>query len=326
MILKIAILDDYQNAVKALPCFSLLNEHEVFVFTDKPTSLEAQIQRLSDMDAVVLIRERTQITDALLSQLPNLKLISQTGKISQHIDILACHRHGIAITEGVGSAVAPAELCWALVLAASRHLVPYAQNLQTGLWQNSGSLGLGRSLDGLTFGIWGYGRIGQRIAQYAKAFGMHVLVWGREPSRQQAINDGFVAANSKSDFFSQADIVSLHLRLNDATRECVRFTDLQQMKRDALLVNVSRAELIEKSALLRALLAGKPGFAALDVFETEPMNAEIEPLLTMPNVLCSPHLGYVEKNSYELYFKTAFENVVNFFNSNPQNVVNITDR
>jgi Phosphoglycerate dehydrogenase and related dehydrogenases len=274
MILKIAILDDYQNAVKALPCFSLLNEHEVFVFTDKPTSLEAQIQRLSDMDAVVLIRERTQITDALLSQLPNLKLISQTGKISQHIDILACHRHGIAITEGVGSAVAPAELCWALVLAASRHLVPYAQNLQTGLWQNSGSLGLGRSLDGLTFGIWGYGRIGQRIAQYAKAFGMHVLVWGREPSRQQAINDGFVAANSKSDFFSQADIVSLHLRLNDATRECVRFDDLQQMKSDALLVNVSRAELIEKSALLRALQTGKPGFAALDVFETEPMNAD----------------------------------------------------
>ena len=326
MILKIAILDDYQNAVKALPCFSLLNEHEVFVFTDKPTSLEAQIQRLSNMDAVVLIRERTQITDALLSQLPNLKLISQTGKISQHIDISACHQHGIAITEGVGSAVAPAELCWALVLAASRHLVPYAQNLQTGLWQNSGSLGLGRSLDGLTFGIWGYGRIGQRIAQYAKAFGMHVLVWGREPSRQQAINDGFVAANSKSDFFSQADVVSLHLRLNDATRECVRFTDLQQMKSDALLVNVSRAELIEKSALLRALQTGKPGFAALDVFETEPMNAEIEPLLTMPNVLCSPHLGYVEKNSYELYFKTAFENVVSFFNGHPQNVVNITDR
>lgn len=326
MTLKIAILDDYQNAVKALPCFSLLNEHEVFVFTDKPTSLEAQIQRLSDMDAVVLIRERTQITDALLSQLPNLKLISQTGKISQHIDISACHRHGIAITEGVGSAVAPAELCWALVLAASRHLVPYAQNLQTGLWQNSGSLGLGRTLEGLTFGIWGYGRIGQRIAQYAKAFGMHVLVWGREPSRQQAIHDGFVAANSKSDFFSQADVVSLHLRLNDATRGCVRFTDLQQMKRDALLVNVSRAELIEKSALLRALQAGKPGFAALDVFETEPMNAEIEPLLTMPNVLCSPHFGYVEKNSYELYFKTAFENVVNFFNGNRQNVVNITDR
>nr|WP_321242102.1 D-2-hydroxyacid dehydrogenase family protein [uncultured Tolumonas sp.] len=324
--MKIAILDDYQNAVKALPCFSLLNEHEVFVFTDKPTSPEVQIQRLYDMDAVVLIRERTPITDALLTQLPNLKLISQTGKISQHIDIMACHQHGVTITEGVGSAIAPAELCWALVLAASRHLVLYAQNFKTGLWQNAGSLGLGRSLDGLTFGIWGYGRIGQRIAQYAKAFGMHILVWGSEASRQQAIHDGFATATSKSDFFSQADVVSLHLRLNDATRECVRFNDLQLMKSDALLVNVSRAELIEKSALLRALQAGKPGFAALDVFETEPMNAAIEPLLTMPNVLCSPHLGYVEKNSYELYFKTAFENVVNFFNGHPQNVVNITDR
>jgi D-3-phosphoglycerate dehydrogenase len=230
MILKIAILDDYQNAVKALSCFSLLNEHEVFVFTDKPTSLEVQIQRLYDMDAIVLIRERTPITDALLAQLPNLKLISQTGKVSQHIDVLACHKHGVTITEGVGSAIAPAELCWALVLAASRHLVPYAQNLKSGLWQNAGSLGLGRTLEGLTFGIWGYGRIGQRIARYANAFGMHILVWGSETSRQQAIHDGFTAANSKSEFFSQAEVVSLHLRLNDATRECVRFNDLQLMK------------------------------------------------------------------------------------------------
>ena len=321
MILKIAILDDYQNAVKALSCFSLLNEHEVFVFTDKPTSLEVQIQRLYDMDAIVLIRERTPITDALLAQLPNLKLISQTGKVSQHIDVLACHKHGVTITEGVGSAIAPAELCWALVLAASRHLVPYAQNLKSGLWQNAGSLGLGRTLEGLTFGIWGYGRIGQRIARYANAFGMHILVWGSETSRQQAIHDGFTAANSKSEFFSQAEVVSLHLRLNDATRECVRFNDLQLMKPEALLVNVSRAELIEKSALLRSLQTGKPGFATLDVFEAEPIDAETEPLLTMPNVLCSPHLGYVEKNSYELYFKNAFENVVNFFNGNPQHVI-----
>lgn len=241
------------------------------------------------------------------------QLISQTGRISQHIDVAACQRHNVVIAEGVGSPVAPAELCWALVMAASRHLVAYAQNLHAGQWQQTGKLGLGRTLDGLTFGIWGYGRIGQLVARYARAFGMHVLVWGRESSRERAEADGLAAAASKADFFSRSDIVSLHLRLNDATRACVELADLQRMKPDALLVNTSRAELIEAGALFRALTTGRPGFAALDVFETEPL-PEDSPWLAMPNVLCSPHLGYVEQNSYELYFRAAFENIVNYFN------------
>ncbi|MDR3409703.1 MAG: D-2-hydroxyacid dehydrogenase family protein [Formivibrio sp.] len=322
--MNIAILDDYQDVVKNLSCFSLLKDHEVSIFTDTPVSIDKLIQRLYDKDAIVLIRERTQITDQLISHLPKLKLISQTGKISHHIDLATCLTHNVAIAEGIGSPVAPAELCWSLVLAASRHLVPYASNLKTGLWQNSGELGLGRTLQGLTFGIWGYGRIGKRIANYANAFGMKVLIWGSVSSRAQAVEDGFNAAMSKQDFFSQSDIISLHLRLNDATRGCVNFEDLQQMKNDALLVNTSRAELIEKSALPRSLLTGKPGFAALDVFDSEPAGIETEPLLNMPNVLCTPHLGYVEKNSYELYFKSAFENVIDFFNGKPQNIVNIT--
>jgi D-3-phosphoglycerate dehydrogenase len=310
--MNIAILDDYQRVVQELPCFALLRDHHVSVFSDSPSSLAEQVERLRDMDALVLIRERTGITEALLAQLPRLKLISQTGKISQHIDIAACQRHHITLAEGAGSPVAPAELCWTLVMAASRHLVPYVQNLQAGHWQQSGALGLGRTLAGLTCGIWGYGRIGQRVAQYARAFGMQVLVWGREPSRERAVADGFSVASTKAVFFSRSDIVSLHLRLNDATRACVSFADLQQMKTDALLVNVSRAELIENQALERSLRTGRPGFAALDVFEHEPLSPD-SPLLAMPNVLCTPHLGYVEKNSYELYFRAAFENVVNYF-------------
>lgn len=309
--MKIAILDDYQQVVQRLPCFGLLRDHQVSIFSTSPASLDEQVERLQDMEALVLIRERTEITESLLARLPRLKLISQTGRISQHIDVAACQRHNITIAEGVGSPVAPAELCWTLVMAASRHLVPYVRNLHAGQWQQAGELGVGRTLAGLTFGIWGYGRIGQRVAQYARAFGMQVLVWGSETSRDRAEADGFAAASSKSDFFARSDIVSLHLRLHDTTRACVEFADLQQMKSDALLVNTSRAELIETGALLRSLNTGRPGFAALDVFETEPLPAD-SALLSLPNVLCAPHLGYVEQNSYELYFRAAFENIVRY--------------
>jgi D-3-phosphoglycerate dehydrogenase len=309
--LKIAILDDYQNAVKDLRCFSLLNSFDVSIFTDTPASINELAVRLQPFDTLVLIRERTTINEALLAQLPNLKVISQTGKISNHIDVTACEKYGVTILEGTGSATAPAELCWALIMAASRQIVPYANALQNNQWQQSG-LGLGRTLSGLTLGIWGYGCIGQMVAKYAKTFDMNVLVWGSLSSREKAVTDGFQAASTKEVFFSQSDILSLHVRLNDSTKGIVSFADLAHMKTDALLVNISRAELIEPTALEKSLQTGHPGFAAIDVFESEPVNASDNPLLQMPNVLCTPHIGYVEKNSYELYFRAAFENIVNY--------------
>lgn len=311
--MNIAILDDYQNVVKNLDCFSLLHGFDVTVFTDSVTSLDELVDRLKPFDALVLIRERTTISEALIAQLPNLKVISQTGKISHHLDADVCKKYGINILEGIGSPTAPAELCWALVMAASRQIVPYANALKDNQWQNSG-VGLGRTLAGLTFGIWGYGRIGQMVAQYAKVFGMNVLVWGSSSSRDKAISDGFQATHTQEAFFSQSDILSLHLRLNDATRSIVSADDLALMKPNALLVNISRAELIEPNALYSALQKGNPGFAAIDVFESEPVNVLDNPLCLMPNVLCTPHIGYVEKNSYELYFRAAFENLIKYSN------------
>ena len=320
--MKIAILDDYQGVVQQLDCFSLLDDHEVTVFTDTVTDMDTLTARLHDQDAIVLIRERTPISDELLARLPKLKLISQTGKISNHINLSDCTKHGIAFSEGRGSPIAPSELCWTLIMAASRQLVPYAICLRDGQWQQSLGNGLGRTLNGLTLGIWGFGKIGQRIAQYAKSFGMNVLIWGREPSRIKACEDGFEAAESKMAFFQSADIVSLHLRLNDETRGCIRAEDLMQMKKDALFVNTSRAELVEQKALVNALKSGRPGFAALDVYEQEPVTPDSEALLSMENVLCTPHLGYVEQNSYELYFKIAFENINAFFRGEPENIAN----
>jgi D-3-phosphoglycerate dehydrogenase len=323
--MKIAILDDYQDAVRQLECFSLLDGHEVKVFTNSSRGLGQLAIRLAPFDALVLIRERTAFPRALLAKLPNLKLISQTGKVSGHVDVAAATEHGIAIAEGVGSPVAPAELTWALIMAASRKIVPYANNLKQGLWQtasiNPELNGLGRTLKGRTLAIWGYGKIGRMVAGYGKAFGMQILVWGSENSRAAAMADGFQAAPSREAFFEQADVLSLHLRLNDATHGIVTAEDLARMKRDALFVNTSRAELVAENALEEALHRGRPGFAALDVFTDEPLPAE-SPLLKIPTVLATPHLGYVEKDSYELYFKVAFENVVNFANGKPANILN----
>ncbi|NVK72446.1 3-phosphoglycerate dehydrogenase [Marinomonas sp. CT5] len=319
--MKIAILDDYQNCVKDLACFDLLANHSVRIFNDTMLSIEDLVSNLKDFDVLVLIRERTVISEELLAQLPNLKLISQTGKISNHIDAKLCHQYGVAVAEGVGSPVAPSELCWGLIMSASRHIPEYVGQFYQGNWQQSGALGLGRVLNGSMLGIWGYGKIGQRIAQYAKVFGMKVLVWGSESSRALAQEHGFLAAASKADFFQSADIITLHLRLNDATRNLVTQSDLALMKQDSLLVNTSRAELIESGALYREMSSNPTKRAAIDVFETEPANINNEPLLSLPNVLCTPHIGYVEKNSYELYFKAAFENVVAFANGKAQNLV-----
>lgn len=319
--MKVAVLDDYQNVVKDLSCFQLLQDHEVHVFTQTYMNTDDLVANLKDFDVLVLIRERTLISEALLAQLPNLKLISQTGKISNHIDAALCHQYGVAVAEGIGSPVAPSELCWGLIMAASRHIPEYVSQFSQGHWQQSGVLGLGRVLNGLTLGIWGFGKIGQRIAQYAKAFGMTVLVWGSEASRALAQQQGYLAAESKESFFQTADIVTLHLRLNDATKAIVTQADLALMKSDSLFVNTSRAELIEGDALCQEMLLNPTKRAAVDVFECEPADTDNQPLLSLPNVLCTPHIGYVEKASYELYFKIAFENVLAFAAGNPQNLV-----
>jgi D-3-phosphoglycerate dehydrogenase len=323
--MKIAILDDYQDSVRHLDCFRLLDGHEAKVFTNSTRGIGPLALRLADFDALVLIRERTAQTRPLLEKLPKLKLISQTGKLSGHVDVAAATERGITIVEGIGDPTAPAELTWALIMAASRKIPQYASNLREGLWQTASIMPelntLGTVLKGRTLAIWGYGRIGKMVAGYGKAFGMRVLVWGRDASREAAQRDGFEAAASKDEFFMQADVLSLHLRLNDATRGIVTAADLTRMKPSALFVNTSRAELVADGALDIALRLGQPGYAALDVFETEPLPADA-PLLRYANVLCTPHLGYVEKDSYELYFRAAFQNIVDFANGTPKNVLN----
>ncbi len=313
--MKIAILDDYQNVVRGLNAFQCLQGHDVTVFNDSLSDETVLIERLKPFEALVLIRERTPITENLLAHLPNLKLISQTGKVSNHIDVPLCERYGVTVLEGIGSPVAPAELCWGLILAASRHLPSYIEQLHAGHWQQNGGLGLGRTLSGRTLGIWGLGKIGQRIAQFGHVFGMPILVWGSEAARQKALELGYQAAADKAEFFAKADVLSLHLRLNDATRGIVTKQDLLAMKPDSLFVNTSRAELVESGALYSVMQANPTRQAAVDVYENEPALPNNEPLLSLPNVLCAPHLGYVEKNSYEIYFQAAFENVVKFAHS-----------
>jgi D-3-phosphoglycerate dehydrogenase len=323
--MKIAILDDYQNATPGLDCYKILDGHEVKVFNNSARGLGQLAIRLAPYEALVLIRERTSLPAALLNKLPNLKLISQTGKLAGHVDVAGATARGIAIAEGVGSPVAPAELTWALIMAASRKIVPYATNLKEGIWQTASTNpelnGLGRVLRGRTLAIWSYGKIGKLVAGYGKAFGMRILVWGSETSRQAALADGFEAAASRAAFFEQADVLSLHLRLAEATRGIVKAADLARMKPDALFVNTSRAELVEAGALEAALQAGRPGMAALDVFMEEPVAPDAA-LLRMPTVLATPHLGYVEQDSYELYFRAAFENVANFAAGKPTNILN----
>lgn len=317
--MHIIIPDDYQNVIRTLDCYRRLAGHEVTVLHDRePASLDELAARFANADALVLTRERTRIDAALLQRLPRLKLISQTGKIAGHLDLAACTAHGVVVTEGRGSPVAPAELAWALILNARRQLVPAIDAMRQGLWQ----VNLGQAVAGQVLGIWGYGKIGQRLARYAQAFDMQVLVWGSEASRAAAQADGHRAAVSREAFFAEADILSLNLRLSDSTRHLVTQDDLGRMKADALLVNVSRAELIAPGALEQALDAGRPGFAALDVFEQEPLLNPDHPLLRNPRVLCTPHLGYVEKNGYELYFGDAFNNVLAYCAGAPTQVAN----
>ena len=327
--MNIIILDDYQDVVRKLNCSNKLEAYPAKVFTNTIKGVGQLSVRLKDAEILVLIRERTHITRQLIEKLPKLKMISQTGKIGSHVDVTACTERGIVVAEGAGSPVAPAEMTWALIMAAMRRLPQYINNLKHGAWQQSGlkssamptNFALGQVLKGKTLGIWGYGKIGQLLAGYGKAFGMRVLLWGSEASRALAMEHGFEAAATREEFFSQSDILSLHLRLNDSTRGIVTLADLQVMKTTALLVNTSRAELLAPDALIAGLNRGRPGMAAIDVFESEPI-LQGHALLRLENCICTPHIGYVEQESYELYFGTAFDNVVNFIKGIPTNIVN----
>ncbi len=327
--MKISILDDYQDAVRKLDCFALLAGHEVKVFNNTVKGAGQLGVRLSDSEAFVLIRERTRINRELLAKLPKLKLIAQTGKAGSHIDLDACTERGVVVVDGAGAPTAAAELTWALLMAAMRRLPQYISNLKHGVWQQSGlksasdphNHGVGDLLAGKTLGIWGFGKIGRMVAGYGSAFGMNVVVWGRDASRAAAREQLYDVASDRHAFFSQADIVTLHLRLNDETRGMVTLEDLQAMKRTALLVNTSRAELIAPGALIKALNNSRPGLAAVDVFETEPPLAG-QPLLRMENVVCTPHIGFVEKTSYEAMFSGAFRNILAYVEGQPANVVN----
>jgi D-3-phosphoglycerate dehydrogenase len=317
---KVAILDDYFDTLHTLRCFAKLAPFEVTVFNDHVEEVDVLAERLKETEALVLIRERTKIGAALLSRLPRLRLISQRS-VYPHIDVDACTRLGVIVSssqhEGTPS-YAAAELTWALVLAAMRQLPQQVEALRAGRWQS----GVGRSLRGQTLGIYGYGRIGGVVAAYGRAFGMNVRVWAREASRMRAQREGYAVSASKEAFLEECDVLSLHMRLVDATRGIVTEADLARMKPTALLVNTSRAGLIEAGALLRALEAGRPGMAALDVYEQEPLRDPGHPFLAMENVVCTPHIGYVTRDEYEIQFTDIFDQILAYAAGAPINVVN----
>jgi D-3-phosphoglycerate dehydrogenase len=299
--MHVVIPDDYQDAVRSLACFAKLARHQVTIHRDSVRSIDALAARFRGADALVLIRERTAIGAELLDRLPDLRLICQTGRGVTHIDVDACTRHGVRVVTTAGSPVAPAELTWGLVLASMRRIAEEAAALKAGRWQTT----LGVALRGRTLGIFGYGNIGRLVAGYGRAFGMRVLVWGREGSVARARQDGLDVAGAREALFESADILSLHVRLATATRGLVGAADLARMKPSSLFVNTSRAELVEPGALASALAAGRPGFAAVDVYDAEP--ALDDPLLRSEHALCTPHLGYVERDTYEQYFGAAFD-------------------
>jgi len=318
--MKVAILDDYHDTVRTLACFSQLDGHDVTIWNDHVQDVDALAARLADTEALVLIRERTKIRTPLLERLPGLKLISQRS-VYPHIDIDTCTRLGIVVSSNQHAGVpshATAELTWGLIIAAMRQIPLQMASLRAGKWQ----AGVGSTLRHKTLGVYGYGRIGAAVAGFGKAFGMNVLVWAREATLLKARADGYQAASSKAAFFEQCDVITLHMRLVDATRGIVTAEDLARMKPTALMVNTSRAPLIAPGALVAALRAGRPGMAAVDVYEDEPMRDITHPLLNMDNVVCTPHLGYVSRDEYELQFADIFEQIIAYAAGAPINVAN----
>ena len=318
--MKISILDDYHDTLRTLDCFAKLRGHDVEIWNDHVQDTEILAHRLRDTQALVLIRERTKIQAPLLEKLPNLKLISQRS-VYPHIDTDACTRLGIIVSSDLHAdtpSYATAELTWGLVLSAMRQIPQQMASLKAGTWQT----GAGTTLRGKTLGIHGYGRIGAVVAGYGRAFGMNILVWARDASLARAAADGHTAANSKAVFYETADVICLHMRLVPATRGIVTAADLERMKPTALIVNTSRAGLIEPGALEAALRAGRPGMAAGDVFDIEPVRDPNHPLLTLPNIVATPHIGYVTREEYELQFSDIFNQIVTYAGGMPTNVVN----
>src|SRR5438093_7258196 len=319
-LVRVAILDDYFDTLHTLPCFARLAPFDVTIFDDHVQDVDRLAERLADVEVLVLIRERTRIEAALLERLPKLRLISQRS-VYPHIDVAACTARGVIVSSNLHAdtpSYAAAELTWALVMAAMRQLPQQMAALKRGDWQ----IGVGHTLRGKTLGIYGWGRIGRVVAGYGKAFGMEVLAWARPESIARARAEGYETAASKADFFERCDVLSLHMRLVDATRGIVKAEDLARMKPSALLVNTSRAPLIEPNALVSALRAGRPGMAAIDVYEKEPLRDVNDPLLTMDNVVCTPHLGYVSRDEYEIQFTDIFDQIVAYAAGAPTNVVN----
>jgi len=318
--MRITILDDYFDTLRTLPCFRKLEGHQVDIWNDHVQETDALAERLKHTEVLVLIRERTAIRAPLLERLDTLRLISQRS-VYPHIDIEACTRLGVIVSSNQhpGSpSYATAELTWGLILAAMRQVPQQMRSLRAGTWQ----IGVGHTLRGKTLGIHGYGRIGSTVAGYGKAFGMQVLVWAREASRQRAEADGYAIASTKSTLYEQSDVVSLHMRLVEETRGIVTAADLARMSPSALLVNTSRAQLIESGALVHALRAGRPGMAAVDVFEQEPLRDPNHSLLTMDNVVCTPHIGYVTRDEFEIQFSDVFDQIVAYSQGRFINVVN----
>ena len=318
--MRVTILDDYHDTLRGLPCFGRLSGHEVTVWTDHVQDVDALATRLAQTEALVLFRERTQIRAPLLERLQHLKLISQRS-VYPHVDVDACTRRGILLCSNMHAdtpSYAAAELTWALVLACARQIPQQMASLRNGNWM----MGVGTTLRGKTLGLYGYGRIARVVAGYGRAFGMNVLIWAREPSRAEALEDGYAVAVNKREFFSQADVLSLHMRLVDATRHIVGPDDLNLMKPDAILINTSRAGLIVTGALVATLNAGRPGFAGVDVFEQEPLRDPTNALLSLANVVATPHIGYVTREEYDLQFADIFDQINAFARGAPINVIN----
>jgi D-3-phosphoglycerate dehydrogenase / 2-oxoglutarate reductase len=317
--MKIAIIDDYQDAFRRLDCAKKLAGHELVSFTDTEKDPAKLAARLQDADAVVLTQQRSKMPRAVLEKLPKLKLISQTGRNAYHIDLAACTEKGIVVSAGgAGNPNPTAELAWGLILAALRRIPQEVQRLKDGQWQGS----VGSGLSGRTLGVYAYGRIGSLVAQVGKAFGMRVWCWGRDGSTAKAKAAGYEVAPGREVFFAESDVISLHLPLNDGTRGIVTAEDLARMKTTALIVNTSRAPIIAKDALVNALKAGRPGRAAIDVYEDEPVMNAAHPLIGMDNVVCTPHLGYVEERTYEAYYGAAVEQILDYVAGQPINVAN----
>jgi D-3-phosphoglycerate dehydrogenase / 2-oxoglutarate reductase len=318
--MKISILDDYHDTIRTLPCYSMLDGHDVTVWNDHVQDNNILAERLQDTEALVLIRERTKIRTPLLERLPNLRLISQRS-VYPHIDVGTCTKCGVIVSSNAHAGTpsfATAELTWGLVLAGMRSIPQQATAMKRGEWQ----IGVGSSLRGKTLGVYGYGRIGKVILEYGKLFGMNPLVWASEGSQARARADGWAVASSREEFYETSDVLSLHLRLYESTRGIVTAADLAQMKPTALLVNTSRAPLIEFGALEAALRAGRPGMAAVDVYQEEPVRDPNHPLLKMDNVICTPHIGYVTREDYETQFHDIFEQIQAYQAGAPIHVVN----